>query len=47
MHFQLEFEHITKPWCWRLGANAHSFLLVLQIKPTVDGEPKILYESIY
>ncbi len=47
MHLQLEFEHITRPWHWRLGANAHSLILVLKIKPTMDGKPEILYEGIY
>jgi hypothetical protein len=47
MRLQLEFEHITKPWHWRLGANAHSLILVLKIRPNMDGKPKILYEAIY
>jgi hypothetical protein len=47
MRLQLEFEHITRPWHWRLGANAHSLILVLKIKPNMDGKPKILYEAIY
>jgi hypothetical protein len=47
MRLQLEFEHITKSWHWRLGANAHFLILVLKIKPIVDGKPKILYEGIY
>jgi hypothetical protein len=39
MRLQLEIEHITRPWHWRLGANAYSLILVLEIKPTVDGKP--------
>jgi hypothetical protein len=39
MHPWLEFDHITEPWHWRLGANAHSFVLVLEIKLVIVGEP--------
>ncbi len=30
-----------------MGANAHSLVLVLEIKLVVDGELEILYESVY
>jgi hypothetical protein len=30
-----------------LGANAPSFVLVLEVEPTIDGEHEILYEGIY
>ncbi len=30
-----------------MAANASSFVLVLRIKPDVDGGLEILYESIY
>ncbi len=46
MHLQLKFQRITKPWHLRLGANAHSLVLVLEVKPIIDGKPKILYEGI-
>jgi hypothetical protein len=43
----LEFECITKMWHRRLGANARSIMLVLEVKFAINDEPKILYESTY
>ncbi len=47
MHLQLKFECITKPWHQRLGANAPSLILILEVKLVVDGELEILYEGVY
>lgn len=47
MHPQLKFECITKPWHWRLGANAHSFVLVPKVEHVVNDKLEILYESVY
>jgi hypothetical protein len=46
-HPRLEFECITISWHWKLGANARSFVLVLEVEHVVDGKPKILYEGVY
>jgi hypothetical protein len=43
----LEFEHITRLWHWRLGANARFLVLVLEVEPAINGELKIFYEGIY
>jgi hypothetical protein len=31
----------------RLGANARSLVLVLEVEPIINGDPNILYEGIY
>jgi hypothetical protein len=46
-HLWLKFEHITKLWHRRLGANACSLVLVLEVELVIDGEPNILYEGVY
>jgi hypothetical protein len=30
-----------------LGVNAPSFVLVLEVEPTIDGEHEILYKGVY
>lgn len=47
VHPQVKFEHIIQPWHHWLGIDLHSLLLVLEVKPIVDDEPEITYESIF
>ncbi len=43
----LKFEQITKPWNHMFDSNTCSFMLMLEVKPIVDGELEILYKRIY
>jgi hypothetical protein len=45
MHPQLKFECITRSWHRRLGANARSLVLVLEVEPAINGELKIFMKA--
>jgi hypothetical protein len=45
IYLQLKFEHITKPWHLRLGANGRSVVLVPKVDLAIDGEPKICMKA--
>jgi hypothetical protein len=42
---QLKFDHISKPWHRRLGANERSIVLVPKVDLAIDGEPNICMKA--